>query len=436
LGGTTAPAPTTSFFTGGFGTANAQQQQQQQQQQKTELALDFQPYGKLPDIPLPPPRVRPTQLPTTLDSAKRSSHIPPMEVLSYKVTPKSEKPKLIALEFMSTKPSTKTEIEQRVISELVSPHIHSKRLVLSEEDTEILESYSSRKQKQKEILRERGTNTTNENLYSHLSPPSTPYVAPHKTNNSKPQPKGQLFNSFYPDSDEREDVRDQNRRQEVVLDLTPSSKSKNSYSSHASLSTPIALRASATGNQFKQPYGALSDSHNRDPSKNYSSYLDGMVDNRSGVDVDRSVPVIKCTKPGVKTIPSIETIYEMSKSELESVKNFVVWKEDVGRVEFPGITNISGLDIDRIIEFKEKEIVMYPNDEDKPNVGEGLNKEAIITLFKSYPLDKETFRPSTDPTVLAHYKKKLQKTCRDKWYCDFVSYENGNFTFKFNDFND
>lgn len=145
----------------------------------------------------------------------------------------------------------------------------------------------------------------------------------------------------------------------------------------------------------------------------------------------------------------MDILLKMTKDELMNVNDFTVLKEDVGKITFPGLTDVRGLDLDRIISFKDREITLYPNDSDKPANGEGtkyfsqflrlknlgLNKQAEITLFKCFPLDKVTHRPTEDPAEVEAFIKKLKKRCR-RWNCRFKNYDHGNWTFTIDNFAD
>jgi len=126
----------------------------------------------------------------------------------------------------------------------------------------------------------------------------------------------------------------------------------------------------------------------------------------------------------------------MTKDELMIVSNFTVLKPGVGSIKFFGTTDIRGLDIDRYIQFQEHEIVVYPNEADKPFVGEGLNKPCRISLEQCFPIDKVTNRPIIDLARNEEFTKKLKKRAKN-WGVDHISYEmapNGTWTFEVKNF--
>ena len=46
------------------------------------------------------------------------------------------------------------------------------------------------------------------------------------------------------------------------------------------------------------------------------------------------------------------------------------------------MTNIKGMNFDDIVFFRHKEVIVYPDDSKKPELGQGLNKKAQVTLDK------------------------------------------------------
>ncbi|CAF3897703.1 unnamed protein product [Rotaria sp. Silwood2] len=78
------------------------------------------------------------------------------------------------------------------------------------------------------------------------------------------------------------------------------------------------------------------------------------------------------------------------------VKQFTVGHEKYGSVTFYGQVNVTGLDLDRIIEIDRHEVTVYPDDNNKPPVGKELNIPAHITLYGVYPTDPTTRNEITD----------------------------------------
>jgi len=362
------------------------------------------PYGKLPDVPLPASRTRPLPSPVIKPAT------PSMASQNYKLTPKTMK-RLMIMDSPASPASV--DNEQRVLNELLSPHSHVKKLVITEADQQNLSIFESARKHQKAVLKD----LSNQKEQNSFSPPPTPYQAPRKLILSQGPSKGDK-------PEERQlDMSNQNN-------LRPSSKDNPLSTSFK----PTPLRPAATVDHFNNPnkgFDGIEDSGN----SHYNSFIEAVVDNRPEVEVDKSVPVPKCSRNGVHTIPSMEILLKMTKEELISVYDFTVIKDDVGKVTFLGPTDVRGLDLDRIVSFKDREIIVYPNEKDKPAIGEGLNKQADITLFKCWPHDKLTNRPTDDPAEIEAFIKKLKRRCR-KWHCQFKSYEHGNWTFTLDNFAD
>lgn len=63
------------------------------------------------------------------------------------------------------------------------------------------------------------------------------------------------------------------------------------------------------------------------------------------------------------------------------VPDFTVGRLGYGYVKFLGNTDVRWLDLDQIVKFGRHEIVVYEDESSKPEVGQGLNKAAEVTLF-------------------------------------------------------
>ncbi|XP_057440875.1 nuclear pore complex protein NUP96 isoform X2 [Lotus japonicus] len=97
--------------------------------------------------------------------------------------------------------------------------------------------------------------------------------------------------------------------------------------------------------------------------------------------IEASLPVL--LSPGYYTKPSLK---ELRARELvdpgycSRVPDFTVGRFGYGFVRFLSETDVRGLGLDEIVEFHRHEVVVYGDENDKPEVGEGLNKAAEVVL--------------------------------------------------------
>ncbi|ORX51427.1 hypothetical protein BCR36DRAFT_582976 [Piromyces finnis] len=117
--------------------------------------------------------------------------------------------------------------------------------------------------------------------------------------------------------------------------------------------------------------------------------------------------------------PSLSEMNRMTNEELKHVKDLIVTYPGVGSVHFlepvdlisasptndrNGIVKIFG----SIIIIEPKVCTVYPGEENKPPVGQGLNVPAHIELLKCWTMDKATQKPILDvehPRFKRHMKK-------------------------------
>lgn len=90
--------------------------------------------------------------------------------------------------------------------------------------------------------------------------------------------------------------------------------------------------------------------------------------------------VPKLTKKGYETKPPYHEICRMKKSELGKIQNFTI-ENEYGKIMFQNDTNIIGLNLDDIVEINNRSIDLYPDEVQRPAVGKGLNKPAIMTFY-------------------------------------------------------
>ncbi|XP_066999571.1 nuclear pore complex protein Nup98-Nup96 [Anabrus simplex] len=147
---------------------------------------------------------------------------------------------------------------------------------------------------------------------------------------------------------------------------------------------------------------------------------------------------IVLNRVGYYTIPSLDELTSLLTEDGKCiVDNFTVGREGYGNVYFPDSFDVSNLNLDEIVHFRHKEIVLYPDDTRKPPVGEGLNRKAQVTLDRVWPIDKTLHEPITDPERLAemNYEAKLQRVCA-KLHTRFLEYrpQTGSWVFKVDHF--
>lgn len=69
-------------------------------------------------------------------------------------------------------------------------------------------------------------------------------------------------------------------------------------------------------------------------------------------------------------------------------------------------------------------MTVYPDDNKKPPVGQGLNRSARITLLGVYPIDRSTRQEITDVERIQkmNYTNHLRETTK-KFDGDFINYD-------------
>ncbi|XP_050359965.1 nuclear pore complex protein Nup98-Nup96 isoform X2 [Nymphalis io] len=143
---------------------------------------------------------------------------------------------------------------------------------------------------------------------------------------------------------------------------------------------------------------------------------------------------VKLTRPGYYTIPSLEEITKYMRSDGSCVvPHLTIGRQNYGNVYFDCEIDVAGMDLDALVHFLNKEVIIYPDDEHKPPVGEGLNRRAVITLERVWPRDKTEKRPVTEPDRLLKmdYEGKLRRVC-DKHDTKFIEYrpQTGSWVFR------
>ena len=64
---------------------------------------------------------------------------------------------------------------------------------------------------------------------------------------------------------------------------------------------------------------------------------------------------------------------------------------------------------------------VYFDEGEKPEIGQGLNKSAEVTLLGVYKMDKATGQPTTDPAAIDKFIKRLKQTAASQ-HARFLEY--------------
>lgn len=147
---------------------------------------------------------------------------------------------------------------------------------------------------------------------------------------------------------------------------------------------------------------------------------------------------ITLKRAGYYTMPSLDELCSyLSEDGSCWVNNFTIGREGYGNVYFSERMDVANLNLDEVVFFRNKEVIIYPIDEQKPPVGQGLNRKAQITLDQVWPTDKTSHEAIKDPERLSamDYEAKLRRACY-KHETRFIDYrpETGSWVFRVDHF--
>jgi nuclear pore complex protein Nup98-Nup96 len=96
----------------------------------------------------------------------------------------------------------------------------------------------------------------------------------------------------------------------------------------------------------------------------------------------------------------------MKTRELERVQDFKIIHDEHGWAQWPGETNLCGLNLDLLVRFEQGAFEVYPEDlgVPKPEVGAGLNKPILVFLTGVWPRKV----PTNNTLELKQYKQLLE----------------------------
>ncbi|KAK8951302.1 hypothetical protein KSP39_PZI003833 [Platanthera zijinensis] len=104
------------------------------------------------------------------------------------------------------------------------------------------------------------------------------------------------------------------------------------------------------------------------------------------------------------------------------VKDFVVGRKGYGSIKFLGETDVRRLDLESIVQFNNREVIVYRDEGKKPPVGQGLNKAAEVTLLNIKCVNKKTGQLHTEGPKVEAYRGMLIKKAEEQG-AEFVSFD-------------
>ncbi|CAN0840765.1 Nuclear pore complex protein NUP98A [Linum grandiflorum] len=143
-----------------------------------------------------------------------------------------------------------------------------------------------------------------------------------------------------------------------------------------------------------------------------------------GADIEALMP--KLRRADYYTEPRIQELAAKERAEpgfCRRVKDFVVGRRGFGSIKFLDETDVRRLDLDSLVHFNNREVIVYMDEhQEKPPVGQGLNKPAEVTLLNIKCVDKKTKKEFTEGKRVERYKETLKKKTEDQ-DAEFLSYD-------------
>ncbi|KAL0697562.1 hypothetical protein Bca4012_053684 [Brassica carinata] len=144
---------------------------------------------------------------------------------------------------------------------------------------------------------------------------------------------------------------------------------------------------------------------------------------KAGAEIEALLP--KLPQSDYFTEPRIQELAAKERADpgyCSRVKDFVVGRHGYGSIKFMGVTDVRRLDLESLVQFNNREVIVYLDESKKPAVGEGLNKPAEVTLLNIKCVDKKTGKQFTEGERVEKYKMMLKRKAEAQG-AEFVSFD-------------
>ncbi|GMJ10924.1 DRACULA2 [Hibiscus trionum] len=142
-----------------------------------------------------------------------------------------------------------------------------------------------------------------------------------------------------------------------------------------------------------------------------------------GADIEALMP--KLRRSDYFTEPRTQELAAKERAEpgyCRRVKDFVVGRHGYGSIKFLGETDVRRLDVESLVQFNNREVIVYLDDSKKPPVGQGLNKPAEVKILNIKCFDKKTSEQYTEGPRVEKYKSMLKRKVEEQG-AEFLSYD-------------
>jgi len=157
-------------------------------------------------------------------------------------------------------------------------------------------------------------------------------------------------------------------------------------------------------------------------------FVDDSLDESSDGSCSHLVPapavlVPTMNRPDYFCKPSVEKMKTMTEEQLSQIDELEVGRYGVGSITWPGSTDVRCIDFDTAVCIERGSVAIYPDGE-RPTLGSGLNKEAVIRLHVK-PSRTDSDAPQ-DPSRWQQRMKELTEADGNT----FISYDLKVWTFR------
>lgn len=166
--------------------------------------------------------------------------------------------------------------------------------------------------------------------------------------------------------------------------------------------------------------------------ENHGSDKNGAKSSPSRAEIESLLPKLHhaeyFTEP---RIPELAAKEKANHGYTGRVRDFVVGRHGYGSIKFLGETDVRNLDLEKLVQFNNREVLVYMDESQKPPVGQGLNKPAEVTLLNIKCMDKKSGKQVKEGPRVEKYKEMLKRKAEEQG-AQFVSYDSviGEWKFK------